>query len=115
MSPSPADLDAQRRRWLRARGRLQMVDATHAGLALADLGARIADLRVRVLVLPGDPDGACPKFNDDFWKWWRSNPPPHSGGTAPWRTDVGASAWAALRYHAPREEAWDAYLGLRRE
>lgn len=65
------DLDILRKRWRRARDPLHLVDAADERFGIGGLAARfIEDPRVRLLILPGDPEASIVELDDTFWEWW---------------------------------------------
>lgn len=109
----PAETDLYRRRWRRVRQGLKLCDVEDAAFARGDLGARITGLRMRLVVLPSDPEANHLRFDKEFWDWWRQHCPAQDRG-APFGQEVRPTAWAATWYSVTNDTDWTAYLALRR-
>jgi hypothetical protein len=105
-------IDLYRKRWRRARASLRLNHVDDPGFARGDLGGRVTDLRMRLLVLPSDPDQNRIAFDRQFGEWWRREAPGRNRG-APFGLEVRPTAWATVWY-AAANTGWDAYLALRR-
>jgi hypothetical protein len=89
-----------------------MRHALEPDFALGRSGARVRDLRCRLIVLPAGPDDTPLKFDEDFWTWWGSQVPKSTKGTNPFGNEVRASAWGAVWCLTSGGESWDSYLSL---
>jgi hypothetical protein len=111
----PVDLERQeiwRARWRRVRSEWRISDPGDEHFAQTGPALRVADVRVRLVVLPGDPetqltldDEAWTAFTDASMIRGRQNALGH---------EVGASPWGVVRYASTGTNGWESYVSLRR-
>lgn len=79
------ELDVQRARWRRAREKLRLTDPEADDFATDGLARRLDNPRIRLLILPADPEALVVEFDDEFWEWWHRLPPhPATGQPTDW-------------------------------
>lgn len=106
-------LDRPRTRWRAVRQALRLVDPLAAGFALAGLATRFAaDPRVRLLILPADPEAWLVEFDDEFWAWWLQDwPDPVAAQQTQWGEEGRPTGTAALHLrYLTRDRRWETYL-----
>ncbi|MGH8936131.1 MAG: hypothetical protein ACRDXD_07705 [Acidimicrobiia bacterium] len=108
-----------RNRWRRTRKALHLTDPSAEDFGTGGLVALAPEVCVRLLVLPGDPEGIpLPEFDTTFWEWWCRERPNPFQGTRPtdWGSQRKPTVDAAVRYrpHDSEPWRWDTYLALHR-
>jgi hypothetical protein len=116
MSPEDLDVvDRQRRRWLRARAPLRLVDPDADDFSTGGLASRVSESTVRLLLLAADPGAWLLDFDAEFWSWWRQDGvDPTSGQLASWGYDNLPTEFAALRTAIVENGRLAKYLALHR-
>jgi hypothetical protein len=110
-------LELRRARWRRARSPLLLADATSSDFARGGLAGHVAELSVRFIVLPADPERAVVLFDEDFWEWWRAERDnPFPGQRTQWGYSRSPTGEAAAIHDQVRNQAWawGTYLAVHR-
>lgn len=109
------DIEVQRARWQCARDHLRLLDPESDDFATGGLARWGPDVRVRLLILPSDPDAMLLEFDEPFWAWWlQGHKDPFGDSFTTWLAQHQPTAAAAVRYgHGPHWQ-WDQYLTLHR-
>ena len=111
---SATDIDLLRARWRRFRRQLKLTVPGTEEFGRVDLGARVGELHVRLLVVPSDPQATIDPFDDEFWAWLQSHIP-HRSNITPFGSQASATPWGASYSDSPRGDGvWSSYLALRR-
>lgn len=110
------DTELLRARWRRYRDGLRLGTTHDDGFATGGLARHIAEVSVRFLVLPADPEAALLRFDDEFWAWWRPEREPPFPGRVSWGHAVHPTGHAAVRHDEAWDDrwAWDTYCALHR-
>lgn len=109
--------ELHRTRWRRAREVVKVTDVQGTDFATGGLARHVERLSVRLLILPGDPEGHAVEFDQAFWSWLKSEfRSPFEGQSTHWGQHMLPTTDAAVRcvqISADRWE-WDSYLGIYR-
>jgi hypothetical protein len=85
MTTGIIERELQRTVWRRYRDTLCLVDASDPRFGEGGLAARMHELSMRVLVLPGDPERDLIAFDEEFWaRFTQGHQDPISGNDAAW-------------------------------
>ena len=116
MSLDPHAVDRQRKHWRRARAGHRLNDPTEDDFGSGGLAERVEDPRVRILLLPDDPEEIRVVFDDSFWQWWRGDhPDPTSNQPARWGNYSQPTSDAAVRSSLIMPgQKWRNYLAIHR-
>lgn len=98
MTTGIIERELQRTVWRRYRDTLCLVDASDPRFGEGGLAARMHELSMRVLVLPGDPERDLIAFDEEFWaRFTQGHQDPISGNDAAWGSDARPTWSAACR------------------
>ena len=114
MSLDRNELGLLRSGWRRFREPLHLTDPQDPEFGTGGL-AQQADVPVRLLILPADPDANLIEFDEDFWKWWMEDRvDPITNEPSHWGPDNYPTSAAAVRIDGRNEKGWHRHLGLYR-
>lgn len=118
MSVPLLELEALRARWRRARATVGLLHPTSDGFGTGGLGRYVRQLRVRMVVLPADPETtAIGDLDRDLWEWWEgADPTALEAPPLPRLAGATPTVGAAVRYwsYAGKPWLWDLFLALHR-
>lgn len=113
-----ADLELRRARWRRAREACHLLDAEDPEFARGGLAGRLGRVSVRLLVLPGDPEGSTTPVDEDWLEhlqavakeWGKAH-----GVESLWGFGKMATAGGACLYGYDNSSSgpWNQYLCMR--
>jgi hypothetical protein len=115
MSPSVAEVEAQRARWVRYRENQGLVSTASSEFARGGLARHVEDLDIRVMFLPADPEEVVVLFDSNVLARLVDRPGPYAGTPVGWGHREHATSSALVRYDQYREDrGWTRYLALHR-
>ncbi len=110
------EVDGQRARWLRYRASQALTVDAGDGFAGGGLGGHVDGLDIRLLFLPGDPEGDAVPLDREVLAWVKEpRQSPYGGPYPSWGHRERGTNGALLVYDQYREDAgWARYLAFHR-
>lgn len=116
MTGTIGEIELQRARWRRALEREILDTSDRENFALGGLAPRLRTPSVRLLLLPGDPEGAAVDIDDELWAWVKNVQVVNIGGRNVHLglQEIPTAHAAVLADSYGSRELWSSYVAIHR-